>query len=56
MPWTAQKRGGKWVVLNKDGKVVSHHKTEAKARASIRARYANTDEFDEAYQRAKGKR
>ena len=43
MPWKAVKRNGKWVIIRSDtGKVVGHSASEAKAKASVRARYANT--------------
>lgn len=58
MPWSAQKRGNGWVIVRSDtGEVVGHSKTEAEAKASVRARYANTGaEVDEAVRRVKAKR
>ena len=42
MPWKAVKRGNKWVIIRSDtGKVVGTSDSEAKAKASVRARYAN---------------
>jgi len=42
MPWTVRKQGSKWVIVKKStGEVVGHSETEAKARASVRARYAS---------------
>lgn len=42
MPYVVRKRGKMWVKIKKTtGKVVSRHKTKAKAKASIRAYYAN---------------
>lgn len=37
MPYTIVKRKTDDYVLKKEGKVISHHKTRAKAQASIRA-------------------
>jgi len=43
MPWRAIKRGKKAVIIRADtGKVVGHSSNLAKAKASVRARYANT--------------
>jgi len=55
MPWRAEKRGKGWVIVRSDtGEVAGHSKTEAEARASVRARYANTSaEVDEAVRRVK---
>lgn len=39
MPWKAI---GKKIVRSDTGKVVGHSKTNAMAKASVRARYANT--------------
>jgi hypothetical protein len=42
MPWHTEKRGKYTVVVNSDtGKVKSRHATLAKAKACIRAMYAN---------------
>jgi hypothetical protein len=43
MPWKAIKRNGKAVIVKADtGKVVGHSTSMEKAKASVRARYANT--------------
>jgi len=43
MPWKVEKRGGRWAIVRSDtGKVVGYSTSEAKARASVRARYAAT--------------
>lgn len=46
MPWEVRSQGEKWVVVRADtGKVVSHHATKEKAKAAMRARYANSSEY-----------
>ena len=44
MPWTVVKRSGKrpWKILDKNGKTVGSSTSKAKAKASIRARYAGS--------------
>ena len=44
MPWDVIQRGGKWVVLDKHGKVVGTHDSKKKARAQQKALYANVPE------------
>ena len=45
MPWEAQKRGSKWVVVSKEsGKVKGTHGSKAEADAQVRALYANVPE------------
>jgi len=44
MPWSVQKKGGKFVVAKKeDGKIVGTHDTRQKAEAQVRSLYANED-------------
>jgi len=46
LPYKAQKRGSKWVVVNKhSGKVMGTHDSEKKAQAQVRALYANEPEL-----------
>lgn len=42
MPWSVRKGSGKkpWKIIKKGGKVVGSSASKAKAKASIRARYA----------------
>lgn len=43
MPWKAIVKNGKAVIIRADtGKVVGHSDSLEKAKASVRARYANT--------------
>jgi hypothetical protein len=52
MPWDVKKsKGSGYDIVKKDGEVVGHSDTKAKAEASVRARYANTPEA----QKKKGK-
>ena len=45
MPWEAQKKGSRWVVVSKEsGKVKGTHKSKAEADAQVRALYANVPE------------
>ncbi len=48
MPWTVgQKTSKGWPIKRADtGKTVGYSKTLGKAQASVRARYANTQEFN----------
>ncbi len=42
MPWSVQKSGNRWAIINsRTRKVVGHSTTRAKAEASVRARYAH---------------
>lgn len=41
MPYDVVHRGGKWVVIGKDGKVHGTHPTREKALRQMRALYAN---------------
>jgi len=41
MPWIISKKGNKYVVKNKEGKVVGTHPTRIKAIAHLRALYSN---------------
>lgn len=40
MPWDVIQRNGKWVVVNKSGKVVGTHDSKKKARQQQKALYA----------------
>lgn len=41
MPWVVRKlKNGKWGIFKKSGKKVGESDSEAKAKASVRARYA----------------
>lgn len=41
MPYGVRKSGNEWLIVRSDtGEVVGHSKTEANAKASVRARYA----------------
>lgn len=53
MPWHVEKRSGDrpWKIVKDDGTVVGSSKTEAEAKASVRARYANTPEASATAQR-----
>jgi len=45
MPWTVKKSGNKWAIVKKTtGKTVGISTSKAKANASVRARYAHTNE------------
>ena len=42
MPWAVKKAGKKWAIVKiTTGEVVGYSKSKAKARASVRARYAS---------------
>ena len=43
MPWDVIQRNGKWVVVDKHGKVVGTHPSKKKARAQQKALYASYD-------------
>ncbi len=59
MPWRAEKRGDRWAIVRADtGEVVGWSESEAKAKASVRARYANMpsgEMVDHAAKMARGK-
>lgn len=40
MPWDVKKRGKKWVVVKKDGKVVGTHDSEESAKRQQRLLYS----------------
>jgi hypothetical protein len=55
MPWKAEKRGSKWVVVTEgSGRVVGTHPSREKAMAQVRALYANASESEK--KMAKGKK
>jgi len=41
MPWDVIRRGTKWVVVDKNGRVYGHHPSKKKARAQQAALYAS---------------
>jgi hypothetical protein len=44
MPWSVQKEGDKWVVKDKNGKVVGRHNSKEEAENHKKALYANVKE------------